>query len=121
MKSKSYTKINTWLVVVTIVVALCALNPGRAKRIACKFAVVFELYEDVKTCQYGCPSKKTNSRQKKVRKNQKTEDCQCNAGNATRLSLVSFGYEDITLPEVIPLIALLAIWLTQKVKSSRSP
>ncbi|MDQ3801740.1 MAG: hypothetical protein M3384_20135 [Acidobacteriota bacterium] len=121
MKNKSYTKINTWLVVITIVVSLCALNPDRAKRIACKFAVVFELYDNVKTCQFGCSSSQNRPRRKQERNKRKSEDCQSAAIKPSRLSLLGFDNDELTLLGIISLIGLLVFGLTRKSYSSGAP
>lgn len=68
MKTGNYTKFGVWLSIISLIVALSALNPVRAKRIACKVAVFFELYDSMKECQYGCIGKsdKPSLKKKKI-------------------------------------------------------
>lgn len=74
MKKKNYTKLGVWLTFVGLIFTFSALNPVKAKRIACKIAVFFEIFENQKTCEIGCPQvNPKNSKTKKPKpKNKKS-------------------------------------------------
>lgn len=120
MKTRNYTKFGVWLSIISLIIAFSALNPARAKRIACKVAVFFELYGSLRECQYGCgenkgkplPKKKKISKAepKKIASVSETStSCSATAPNylsfgAGQNHLLIFGFAHLILFFVVKVI-----------------
>lgn len=87
MKNKTYSKFNVLLAIMMVILGFCALNPSKAKNIACKVAVFFNLYETQKICELGCPKKPPPK--KKVSKKKKIQKCECKLSESNELLLAA--------------------------------